>query len=86
MNQGIHGIFNYGDPETYRASNAISEAFEIPYYNWNNQVPFGVKSRNFELNVKPQTSEVIADIIGKNQWTNVDYLYDTDEGTQIRIP
>ena len=98
MKKGIFSVMGQSQPALYATLASYSQSFHMPYINLNfpsagdHQQPLTTPAAkphspanvaHFQLNLRPSHGRALVDLVRHYGWTNLVYLYDSEEGELI---
>ncbi len=80
MSSGIFLMFGISSMHTQNMVKSITNAFHMPYVTPSMAVNMTDQNLAYMLFMRPMYTKAIIDTIKYYGWTEIYYLYDTDEG------
>jgi len=86
MSGGIYAFYAAHMPNTLNTIKSYSATFRMPFVTSGMAVNTSRQEVAYELYVRPQYSRALRDIIVKYGWSEIWYIYSSNEGRSVCAP
>jgi len=80
MNRGVFALFGLHTASTINTVKSFSSTFRMPYITTSLSVNTSRQEHGYELYMRPLYAQAIVDVLRKHGWTDLWYIYNSNEG------